>query len=60
MQQAIATGLKNNFAVLIAKNDAEIARNNNSLGNAGFLHAEYHLAVGHPVQPGGGIDTHDP
>jgi len=37
LQQAIAIGLKNNFQILIAKNEKQIAHNNNSLGNAGFL-----------------------
>ncbi len=39
LQQAIETGLKNNYSILVAKNEAEIAKNNNSPGNAGFLPA---------------------
>jgi len=34
---AIQTGLENNFSIIISRNDLEIARNNNTLGNAGFL-----------------------
>jgi outer membrane protein TolC len=37
LEEAIATGLKNNFSILIAENDATIAKNNNTAGNAGFL-----------------------
>ena len=37
LQQAIEIGLKNNFSVLISRNDAEAAKNLNTLGNAGFL-----------------------
>jgi len=37
LDQAIAIGLQNNFYILIAKNNTEIAINNNSIGNAGFL-----------------------
>jgi outer membrane protein TolC len=37
LDEAIAIGLKNNFSIQIANNDAKIATNNNSLGNAGFL-----------------------
>ncbi len=39
LQQAIETGLKNNFGILIAKNNAEISSNNLSVGNAGMLPA---------------------
>jgi len=35
--QAIKTGLENNYSIQIQKNQAEIASNNNTLGNAGFL-----------------------
>ncbi|MBU2652380.1 MAG: TolC family protein [Bacteroidetes bacterium] len=34
---AIQTGLENNFSISISRNEMEIARNNNTLGNAGFL-----------------------
>lgn len=34
---AIATGLDKNFSIRLAKKDNEIARNNNTYGNAGFL-----------------------
>lgn len=37
LQQAIELGLKNNFSIILQKNDARIARNDNTLGNAGFL-----------------------
>jgi outer membrane protein TolC len=35
--QAIETGLKNNYSIIIQKNYAQIASNDNTLGNAGFL-----------------------
>jgi outer membrane protein TolC len=35
--QAIKTGLENNYSIQIQKNDVEIAGNNNTIGNAGFL-----------------------
>lgn len=37
LEDAINTGLSNNFSIRITKNDNEIAKNNNSIGNAGFL-----------------------
>lgn len=37
VEQAIETVLKNNYDVLIAKNEAEIAHRNNTVGNAGML-----------------------
>jgi len=37
LQQAIELALKNNYDILIEKNNAQIAANNNSLGNAGML-----------------------
>ncbi|MFH1159711.1 MAG: TolC family protein [bacterium] len=37
LKEAIATGLKNNYSILLQINEAEIAANNNTLGNAGFL-----------------------
>lgn len=37
LSKAIETGLQNNFDIMISRNDAEIAGNNNTLGNAGFL-----------------------
>ncbi len=37
LDEVIAVGLKNNFSILIAENDALIAKNNNTAGNAGFL-----------------------
>lgn len=36
-EDAITTGLSNNFSIRIIKNDTEIAKNNNTIGNAGFL-----------------------
>lgn len=35
--QAIETGLKNNYSIIIQNNYAQIASSNNTLGNAGFL-----------------------
>ena len=37
LDQALQTGLQNNYSVRIAKNDASIAANNVTIGNAGFL-----------------------
>jgi outer membrane protein TolC len=37
LQDAFRIGLENNYSIIIRKNDARIAENNNSLGNAGFL-----------------------
>ena len=37
LQQALALGLKNNYSIILQQNDAQIAKNNNTLGNAGFL-----------------------
>ncbi|MBL7883012.1 MAG: TolC family protein [Bacteroidia bacterium] len=37
LQQAIELALKNNYDIIIEKNNAKIAANNNSLGNAGML-----------------------
>jgi outer membrane protein TolC len=37
INQAIRMGLENNFSIRIAENNARIAENNNSIGNAGFL-----------------------
>lgn len=37
LEDAVSVGLKNNFSILISNNDREIAKNNNTLGNAGFL-----------------------
>jgi outer membrane protein len=37
LEEAISTGLKNNFSILISANDRDVAKNNNTLGNAGFL-----------------------
>lgn len=37
LQQSLEIGLKNNFSIILQKNDALIARNDNTLGNAGFL-----------------------
>lgn len=36
-EQAIEIALKNNYDILLAKNDAEIASRNNTVGNAGML-----------------------
>jgi outer membrane protein TolC len=37
LEEAIEIALENNFQVKIAKNQAEVASNNNTIGNAGFL-----------------------
>lgn len=37
VEQAIRMALENNFSIRIARNNAEISSNNNTLGNAGFL-----------------------
>lgn len=37
LSDAVKLGLENNFSIRIARNDATIASNNNTLGNAGFL-----------------------
>lgn len=37
VEEAIAIGLDNNYSIRIAGNESDIAKNNNSLGNAGFL-----------------------
>jgi len=37
LDEAITTGLSNNFSIRISKNDNEISKNNNTIGNAGFL-----------------------
>jgi len=37
LDKAIETALKNNYGIIVARNEARIAENNNSPGNAGFL-----------------------
>lgn len=37
LDEAIQIGLKNNFSIVIAQNNLQIATNNNSMGNAGML-----------------------
>jgi len=37
LAEVIATGLEQNFSIRLARIDAEIAKNNNTLGKAGFL-----------------------
>jgi outer membrane protein len=37
LEQAISTALKNNYGINISKNDLQIAKNNITLGNAGYL-----------------------
>lgn len=37
IKDCISIGLENNFSILIARNSEEIAQNNYTLGNAGFL-----------------------
>jgi outer membrane protein TolC len=35
--KALETGMENNFSIRLQRNNSEIAKNNNTLGNAGFL-----------------------
>jgi outer membrane protein len=37
LPKAIETGLKNNLSIMLQKNEAQVAKNNNTPGNAGFL-----------------------
>jgi len=37
LEEAVETGLEENFGILIARNNADIDANNQTLGNAGFL-----------------------
>ncbi|MGB3084707.1 MAG: TolC family protein, partial [Saprospiraceae bacterium] len=37
IKQAIAIGLENNYSIRMIRNESEIAKNNNSRGNAGML-----------------------
>lgn len=37
LEEAIGTGLENNYGLIIFENQSEIAENNRTLGNAGFL-----------------------
>lgn len=37
LEDAITTGLNNNFSIRVSKKNNEISKNNNSIGNAGFL-----------------------
>src|SRR4051812_7501318 len=37
LQDAIGIALKNNYSILISGNNYEIAKNNNTVGNAGML-----------------------
>lgn len=37
LEDAVTIGLNNNFSIRISKNDNEISKNNNTIGNAGFL-----------------------
>ena len=36
-QDAVKIALENNYSIKIAKNDKDIAENNSTVGNAGFL-----------------------
>ena len=40
LSDAIRIGLENNYSIIIQKNDAQIAGNNNTPGNAGLLYQE--------------------
>jgi outer membrane protein len=37
LQRALEIGLANNYSIILQQNDALVAKNNNTLGNAGFL-----------------------
>ncbi|MFL5731128.1 MAG: TolC family protein [Cytophagaceae bacterium] len=37
LEQAIDLGMQNNYSIIIARNTEQIARNSNTIGNAGFL-----------------------
>lgn len=37
LEEAIRIGLENSFSIRIARNEADIAQNNNTIGNAGYL-----------------------
>ncbi|MDD2277704.1 MAG: TolC family protein [Bacteroidales bacterium] len=37
LEEAIRIGLENSFSIRIARNEVDIARNNNTIGNAGYL-----------------------
>ena len=37
LQEAITVALKNNYDIKLVSNDVQIAKNNNNIGNAGFL-----------------------
>jgi outer membrane protein len=39
LPEAVRIGLENNYSIVIQKNDAQVASNNNTIGNAGFLPA---------------------
>ncbi len=39
LQKATELGLKNNYSIILQKNDERIANNDNTIGNAGFLPA---------------------
>jgi len=37
LENSIQTGLRNNYSIILQRNEAQIAKNNNTVGNAGFL-----------------------
>jgi len=37
LSRSIETGLKNNYSIILQRNQAQIAKNDNTIGNAGFL-----------------------
>ena len=39
LAEAIRIGLENNYSIMVTRNDALVASNNNTIGNAGFLPA---------------------
>jgi outer membrane protein len=67
IEDAVSIALKNNYDILVARNDAETARINNTAGNAGMLPTvaitgsdNYSLSNIDEKLPGGAPDTKSP
>jgi outer membrane protein len=67
IDDAIQTALKNNYDILVARNDADIAKVNNTPGNAGMLpqiqlsgSGSYETNNIHQDLPGGGSSNYNP
>src|SRR5271157_2214014 len=67
IEDAVSIALKNNYDILVARNDAETARINNTAGNAGMLPTvaitgsdNYSLSTIDEKLPGGVPDTKSP